>query len=140
MWRIDWDAVNALPERDRFALLAELPNQVKAACAAARAQLVIGVKAREGTSDRAGKTLGITKQRIGKMVADYEATGAQIIRLTRSDDEGTEVMTLVCDGEEVRQIVVTDGALTSDTIAYCGSGAEGWLRDRLTEYHADGWS
>lgn len=140
MYQINWSELAKLDERERFETLAELPDQVKARCAAARAQLVLAVLHRERTAERAGTVLGVTKQRIGQILNAYRALpDVEVITLSRADDEGVEEMTLIRDGAEVRQIVSADGTVTNDTVIHDGLDSGDWLRARLADYSADGW-
>lgn len=77
--------------------------------------LVADVVKREGTQEAAGKVLGISKQRVGKILKGV--LSEETHRLTRADDEGTETRAVRVvrygDGAiEVHVSGTTDGAET----------------------------
>jgi hypothetical protein len=68
----------------------------------------------------------------------YEHSTATIT-LSRTTNDRTDTLTVTRDGDEVRVLSIQDGETKDDRIAYSGADAEGWLRDRMVEWRADGF-
>lgn len=114
--------------------------------------LVAKVVKREGTQEKAGRVLGISKQRVGKILKGPLVE--KVHHLTRADDEGTEARTVRVvwcgDGAiEVHVSGTTDGAETGpERIEFVSTPpkhedsneVEGRLGQYLNELSEDGFA
>lgn len=88
------------------------------------------------TAAQQGTDIILTRN--GKPAARLIRYQEDTVTITMRNDDN-ETMTITRSGDEIRQVFTTDGVVTDDSIAYSGSDPDGWLRDRLVEYRADGW-
>ncbi|WP_017602305.1 hypothetical protein [Nocardiopsis lucentensis] len=73
-YRIDWDALNALPAAAKMQALADIFDQVRSEIGAERGRMVHEAVAEHGTQKAAAEVLGMKTARLGQLYTQYKET------------------------------------------------------------------